>query len=188
MMRAPTYPVFLGDHSVGALKWDEDKRESWAKIPDGCLFLSFGYRGLADMCLDLRTFSKVEQFMYDHRAIFSCLKNPWNARSIRDVAPALDILSSATQIPDLGAKILLVYCCLEHLFVPRHAFTENKKYIVGGMNALGPQLLPWFDRLYNLRCAYAHKGFVLKDQETMGLVADSMKNVMTLLVAKLSVS
>jgi hypothetical protein len=100
----------------------------------------------------------------------------------------LDILSSATQIPDLAAKILLVYCCLEHLFVPKNATTENKKYIVGGMNALGPRLLPWFDHLYNLRCAYAHKGFVLRDDETMGLVRDSIKNVMTLLVAKLAVS
>jgi hypothetical protein len=188
VMKAPTYPVFLGEHSTGVLKWDEDKRESWAKIPDGCLSLSFGYRGLADMWLDRRTFPKIEHFMIDHRAVFTSLKNPWSARSLRDVAPALDILSSATHIPDLGAKILLVYCCLEHLFVPQNAFTENKKYIIGGMNALGPQLLPWFDRLYNLRCNYAHKGFVLRDQETMGLVADSMKNAMTLLVAKLSVA
>jgi hypothetical protein len=187
-MKAPTYPVFLGDHALGVLKYDQDEKESWAKIPDGCLFLSFGYRGLSNMWLDLRTFAGIEKFMLDHKVILDCLKNPWNASSIRDVAPALDILSSATKIPDLGAKILLVYCCLEHLFVPKGTYGENKKYIVGGMNALGPQLIPWFDRLYNLRCAYAHRGFVLRDVETMALVADSMKNVMSLLAAKLSVS
>jgi hypothetical protein len=163
-MTAPTFPVYLGEHAQGCYRWDEDKNESWAKIPDGCLFLSFGYRGLSKMWLDRRTFPKIEKFM------------------------ALDILSSATQIPDLGAKILLVYCCLEHLFVPKDANTENKKYIIGGMNALAPHLLTWFNRLYNLRCAYAHKGFVLRDEETMAIITDSMKNVMTLLVAKLSVS
>jgi len=124
--------------------------------------------------------------MLDYKVVFKSLINPWSTKSISDVAPALDILSSATQIPDLGAKILLLYCCLEHLFVPKDAFTENKKYIVGGMNALGPHLLPWFNCLYNLRCAYAHKGFVLRDEETMAIVADSVKNVMTLLGAKLS--
>jgi hypothetical protein len=187
-MRGPTHPVFLGDRTQGALLWNQDRKQSWEKIPDGCLFLSFGYRGLSDMWLDQRTFPGIREFMLDHKQILENLKNPWNQRSIRDVAPALDILSSATQIPDSGAKILLIYCCLEHLFVPRNAYTENKKYIVGGMNALGPDLLPWFDRLYNLRCAYAHKGFVLSDDETIGLIADSMKNVMKLLVAKLSVS
>ena len=55
------------------------------------------------------------------------------------------------------------------------------------MNALAPQLLSWFDRLYDLRCDYAHKGFVLRDDGTMALIMDSMKNVMALLVAKLSV-
>ncbi len=187
-MIAPTFPVFLGDHSGGAYKWDEDKQESWAKIPDGCLFRSFGYRGLSKAYFDRRTFSGLEQFFQDHAKIFAFLKNPWNARNMKDVAPTLDILSSATQIPDVGAKILLIYCCLEHLFVPANAKTENRKYIVGGMNALAPQLLSWFDRLYNLRCDYAHKGFVLIDNTTMRLIMDSMKNVMWILVAKLSVS
>lgn len=187
-MSAPTFPVFLQRHAQGSLQWHEDKKESWAKIPDGCLFLSFGYRGLSNMWLDHRTFRPIEAFMLDHKRIFDSLKNPWDTRSITDIAPALDILSSATQIPDLGAKILLVYCCLEHLFVPRNASTENKKYIVGGMNALCPNLLAWFDRLYKLRCDYAHKGYVLRNDETMGLVKDSIENVMRLVVTKLSVS
>jgi hypothetical protein len=187
-MRAPVFPVFLREQSTGMHKYDEDRNESWAKIPDGCLFLSFGYRGLSNVWLDLRTFPRIEKFMLEHKEIFDCLKSPWDAKSINDVAPTLDILSSATQFPDLGAKILLIYCCLEHLFVPKNAYTENKKYIIGGMNALGPNLIPWFDRLYDLRCGYAHKGFVLRDDRTMALVADSMKNVMTLLIAKLSVS
>ncbi len=187
-MTAPTYPVFLGDLAQGCYCWGEDKKESWAKIPDGCLFLWFGYRGLSNMWLDFRTSPRIKKFMLDHKRIFECLKNPWNSPSINDVAPALDILSSAAQIPDVGAKMLLVYCCLEHLFVPRNTISENKKSIIGGMNALAPVLLSWFNQLYDLRCAYAHKGFVLKDDRTMALIAESMKNVMTLLVAKLSVS
>jgi hypothetical protein len=115
------------------------------------------------------------------------LKNAWTPTNIKDIAPSFDILSSATQIPDVGAKILLIYCCLEHLFVPKNAKADNRKYIVGGMNALAPGLLPWFDRLYNLRCDYAHKGFVLRDDRMMILIMDSIKNAMALLVAKLSV-
>jgi hypothetical protein len=99
-----------------------------------------------------------------------------------------DILSSATQIPDLGAKILQIYCCLEHLFVPENTGAENKKYMIGGLKALKPQLSPWFDRLYLQRCEYAHQGFVLRTNETLGLITESMNNVMSLLVAKLSVS
>jgi|HubBroStandDraft_4_1064222.scaffolds.fasta_scaffold86722_1 hypothetical protein len=187
-MMPPTFPVFLGEHAGEALRWDEDKRESWAKIPDGCLFRSFGYRGLAKSWFDRRTFPGLVKFFQSHKRILECLKNPWNSRSIRDVAPALDILSSATQIPDVGAKILLIYCCLEHLFVPKKAKTENTKYIVGAMNALAPDLLTWFDNLYDLRCDYAHKGFVLRDDRTLGLVMDSVKNAMALLLAKLSAS
>ncbi len=126
--------------------------------------------------------------MHDHRKIFERLKNPWGAKSTRDIAPILDILSSATQIPDVGAKILLIYCCLEHLFVPKNAKSDNRKYIIGGMNALAPELLSWFDRLYYLRCDYAHKGSVLRDDTTMGLIMESMRNAMTLLIAKLSIS
>jgi hypothetical protein len=187
-MTAPTFPVFLGERTKGFLKWDEDKREPWAKIPDGCLFLSFGYRGLSKAWFDRRTFPKIEKFMHSQRKIFEHLRNPWGTKSTQDIAPILDILSSATQIPDVGAKILLIYCCLEHLFVPKNAKSDNRKYIIGGMNALAPQLLSWFDRLYYLRCDYAHKGFVLRDDSTMSLIMDSMRNAMTLLIAKLSVS
>jgi len=125
--------------------------------------------------------------MLDHKCIFENMKNPWSDRNTRDVAPILDILSSATQIPDLGAKILLIYCCLEHLFVEADKEGENKKYIIGGLNALRPQFIPWFRDLYHQRCEYAHKGFVLRTDKTLMLITDSMKNVMTLLTAKLSV-
>jgi hypothetical protein len=185
-MTAPTFPVFVGEHARGFLKWDEDKWQSWAKIPDGSLFKSFGYRGLSKTWLDLRTLPHIERFIPSRKKIFDCLKNPWNARVTRDIAPALDILSSATQLPDAGAKILLIYCCLEHFFVPKNAKTENKKYIVGGLYALAPHLLPWFDRLYSLRCEYAHKGFVTRDDGTMSLIADSMSNITVILLAKLS--
>jgi hypothetical protein len=186
-MEPPTFPVFLGMHSQGSYQWSEDKKESWEKLPDGCLFRSFGFRGLSNMWLDSRNFPGIKKFMLDHKSIFEHLKNPWSLSNINDVAPTLDILSSATQIPDLGAKILLIYCCLEHLFVPEDAGAENSKYIIGGLNALKPQLVSWFRRLYGQRNGYAHKGFVLRTDETFALIADSMKNVMSLLVAKLSV-
>jgi hypothetical protein len=186
-MEPPTFPVFLGMHSHGSYQWDEDKKESWEKLPDGCLFRSFGFRGLSNMWLDLRNFPGIKKFMLNHKSIFDTLKNPWSLSNTNDVAPTLDILSSATQIPDLGAKILLIYCCLEHLFVPEEAGAENSKYIIGGLNALKPQLVSWFHRLYGQRCEYAHKGFVLRNDESFALISDSMKNVMSILVAKLSV-
>jgi hypothetical protein len=186
-MTAPTQPVFLGQHAHGCYSWFEDKKQSWEKIPDGCLFRSFGYRGLSNMWLDFRTLPSIKRFMVDNRKIFENLHNPWQTSSINDVAPALDILNSATQIPDTGAKILLVYCCLEHLFVPKNVDKDNKKYIIGGINALAPHLLDWFNHLNNLRNGYAHKGFVLSDEKTVTLVVDSMRNVVSLLVAKLSV-
>jgi hypothetical protein len=108
MMEPPTYPVFLGTHSQGSYQWREDEKESWQKLPDGCLFRSWGFRGLSNMWLDRRNCPHIKQFMLDHKCIFEHLKNPWSERNTREVAPILDILSSATQIPDLGAKILLI--------------------------------------------------------------------------------
>lgn len=187
-MYPPRFPVFLGERAQGVYKWDEFKNESWAKIPDGSLFRSFGFRGFARIWLDRRSFPQIRSFLVNQKQVFGSLKNPWSSRSMEDVAPTLDILSSATQIPDFGAKILLIYCCLEHLFVPKQVDSDHKKYIIGGMNALTPHLLPWFHRLYRLRCSYAHKGFVPYDDGTMLLVADSMKNAMAILDAKLSLS
>jgi hypothetical protein len=139
------------------------------------------------MWLDLRNFTRIKQFMLDHRVVFDHLRNPWSPTNTSDVAPTLDILSSATQMPDLGAKILLIYCCLEHLFVPEEAGAENKKYIIGGLKALKPNLSSWFDQLYKKRNEYAHKGVVLRTHGTRKLISDSMTNVMSLLIAKLSV-
>jgi hypothetical protein len=187
-MEPPTFPVFLGRHAEGMYQWQEDKKESWEKLPDGSLFRSWGFRGLSNMWLDQRNRPAVKQFMLDHKCIFGHLGNPWSDTSARDVAPVLDILSSATQIPDLGAKLLLIYCCLEHLFVPSEAGAENSKYIVGGLNALKPELATWFKDLYDQRCEYAHKGFVLRTDRTLALIRDSMKSVMGLLAAKLTVN
>ena len=103
---APTFPVFLGTHSHGCFCWDEDKKEPWLKIPDGCLWRSFGYRGISKIWLDSRTFEGIEKFLLEHKNIFNLLRNPWDKRYLNDIAPTLDILGSATQIPDLGAKVL----------------------------------------------------------------------------------
>jgi hypothetical protein len=186
-MEPPTFPVFLGRHAQGSYQWREDEKEPWQKFPDGCLFRSWGFRGLSNMWLDGRNRARVKEFMLVHKPIFDRLKNPWSDSNTQDVAPILDILSSATQIPDLGAKILLIYCCLEHLFVPSKVGMENKKYIIGGLNALRPQLSEWLDELYEQRCEYAHNGFVLRTDKTLALITESIKNVMTLLIAKLSV-
>jgi hypothetical protein len=104
---------------------------------------------------------------------------------LRDIQPTLDILSSATQAPDVGAKLLLIYCCLEHLFVPSRIAGDNKKYILVGINAVSSELIPWFDRLYKLRCSYAHKGYVVHDNQIWPFMRESMMNVLSLLVAKL---
>ncbi|MEI6711910.1 MAG: hypothetical protein WCK88_07205 [bacterium] len=85
------------------------------------------------------------------------MKNPWDNTSINDIAPTLDLLSSVTQAQDFGMKILLLYCSLEHLFVPKGKNTNNKEYIIGGIGALSPDLVTWFEDLYRLRNEYAHK-------------------------------
>jgi hypothetical protein len=182
---APTHPVFLGTHTIGGLCWEEDEKESWEKVPDGCLFRSFGYRGISKFWLDSRNCPRIEKFFLEHKKIFNLLKHPWSERYLNDVAPTLDILGSATQVPDLGAKMLLIYCCLEHLLVPKHVSADNTKYIVGGINALRYDLLEWFDRLYKLRCDYAHKGFIKRDDKVFKLIMESVRNVMALLMAKL---
>ncbi len=127
----PKASVFLGTYSQGCYCWNEDTREPWAKTPDGCIFLSFGYRGLSKMWLDARTYPGIERIFLENKKIFEHLKNPWKEKTLRDVIPTLDILSTATQTPDIGAKILLFYCCLEHLFVPVNVARDNKKIHCG---------------------------------------------------------
>jgi hypothetical protein len=185
---APKAPVILGTHSSGCFCWEEDTKKPWEKIPDGCLFQSFGYRGLSKMWLDERSFGGMEKFFLENKIVLDRLENPWTAQNINDVIPSVDILSSVTQIPDLGAKILLIYCCLEHLFVPKNISKDNTKYIIGGINAIRPGLLPWFKRLYGMRCDYAHKGFIQKIDEARKLIFESIGNTMSLLAAKLKQS
>ncbi len=186
-MTAPKFPVFLGDHAAGAFSWREDTRESWAKIPDGSLFRSFGFRGISFTWLDHRTFPGIRLFIIQNRKVLESLHNPWHAKRVNDTAPVLDLLSSAIQIPDVGTKVLLIYCCLEHMFVPVNASTENKKYIIGGLNALSPALIPWFENFHRLRCTYAHEGFLLGGVQTLTVITEAMRNVMQLLVARVSI-
>lgn len=189
IIMAPTGPWFLSTNEIsGAYSWNEDEKRPWEKIPDGCLFLSFGYRGISPMWLDSRTFSGMEKIFIENKVILDELSNPWSNKSINDIATSLDILSAATQLPDLGAKILQIYCCLEHLFVPKGIQKDNIKYIVGAINVLNPKLLPWFDKIYQLRCNYAHKGYVKKDSKTRSLISESIHNVIMLLTAKLKQS
>jgi hypothetical protein len=182
----PKGPVWLGSRAEAAYSWTEGAFESWRKSPDGNLFLSFGYRRLSNMWLDNRTFRRIEGFVFDNRRILESMKHPWKEKTLRDVVPTLDLLNAVTQIPDEGAKLLLLYCCLEHLFVPPNFTRDNKKYIIGGINALRPDLLKWFNDLYNRRCAYAHKGFLVPGEQTRGLMVESVNNVLALIMAKLA--
>lgn len=182
----PKGSVWLGSHAEAAYSWLEGAFESWRKSPDGNLFVSFGYRRLSNMWLDNRTFRRIEGFVVDNRKILESMKHPWKEKPVRDVIPTLDLLNTVTQLPDEGAKLLLLFCCLEHLFVPPNFTRDNRKYIIGGMNALRPDLLKWFDELYKRRCAYAHKGFIVPGEQTRGLMVESVKNVLALITAKLA--
>jgi hypothetical protein len=181
----PKGPVFLGEYAEAAYSWIEGEFEPWDKSPDGNLFVSFGYRRLSNIWLDVRTFPRFEKFILDNRLILESMKRPWREKTLRDVVPTLDLLNTVTQLPDEGAKLLLMYCCLEHLFVPGDDKSGNKKYIVGGLHALKPELLPWFEKLYKQRNAYAHKGFLVPGEQARALMVESVKNVLTLIRAKL---
>lgn len=182
----PKGSVWLGSRTEAAYSWSEGAFESWRKSPDGNLFVSFGYRRLSNIWLDDRTFQKIEDFILGNRKILESMKHPWKEKPRLDVVPTLDLLNTVTQLPDDGAKLLLLYCCLEHLFVPTKFGRDNKKYIIGGMHALRPDLLEWFDRLYKQRCAYAHKGFLVPGEQTRGLMVESTNNVLALMTAKLA--
>jgi len=182
----PKGSVWLGSRAEAAYSWSEGAFESWRKSPDGNLFVSFGYRRLSNIWLDSRTFLRIESFILGNRKILESMKHPWKEKLLRDVVPTLDLLNTVTQLPDDGAKLLLLYCCLEHIFVPQGYTRDNKKYIVGGMNALRPDLLKWFDELYKRRCAYAHRGFLVPGEQTRSLMVKSVNNVLALIMAKLA--
>jgi hypothetical protein len=103
----PIGPVFLGEHTTGGFCWEEDRRAPWEKVPDGNLFLSYGYRGIANMQLDERNFPAIEKMFGVGKIIFDNLNNPYSEKCLRDIWPTLEILNSATQATDLGTKILL---------------------------------------------------------------------------------
>lgn len=181
---APISPVFMGTWSSWGYARGEDLRDARQKIPDWSLRRSFWYRALCRCWLDDRNFDKISSFFIKYSVMRSESLSPWDEQSIKDVAPILDILSSATQLPDLWAKILLIYCCLEHLFVPHGQKNYQKKYIVWGIKAIDSRLLEWFEKLYDLRCDYAHKWYV-KNEKALPLIFDSIKNIMDLLNIKL---
>jgi hypothetical protein len=185
-IQAPNFPVFLGTYSKGIYIWDEDKKELLTKIPDGCLSRSYGNRSITKMWLDIRTFTYIRKFIVDNRPIFESLKNPWNIKVQKDILPTLDIMSSTIYSIDIGAKILLTYCCLEHLFVPLNVKINNKSYIVENINSLDPSLNDWFEELYKYRCDYAHKGYIKGNNKILDFIKISMFNVLILLRKKIS--
>ena len=185
-IQAPIYPVFLGSASKGCFIWDQDRVIPLIKIPDGCLSRSFGNRSITKMWLDIRTFNGIRGFIIENKPILDQLRNPWKRHNLDDVTPTLDILSSATQSTDIGAKILMIYCCLEHLFVPHSVRTGNKSYIVGGIYSLDTRLIEWFEELYIFRCNYAHKGYIKGDDKLLEFIKISISNTLRLLRLKLN--
>lgn len=183
---APTYPVFLEKATTGCFMWDEDKKEPILKVPDGCLSRSFGNRSVTNMWLDIRNFKNIREFILSQKSIFEIFKNPWNRANYNDVVPTLDILSSATQSTDLGAKILSIYCCLEHIFVPKGIKKNNKEIIVENIHNLDPNLKEWFTELYEYRCDYSHKGYIKMNDRVLELIRYSITNTLLLLKLKLS--
>lgn len=180
------YPVFLGTGSSGCFAWNEDAKDPIVKIPDGCLSHSFGNRSITNMWFDIKTFGEIRKFVLENKMILELHKNPWSRNVQNDVIPILDILSSTIQSTDLGAKILLIYCCLEHLFVPQGITKNNRNYIVGGINSLNYHILDWFDELYSYRCNYAHKGYIKRDSKTIDFITLSINNVLLLLKLKVN--
>ncbi len=184
-LQAPTFPVFLGKASKGIFMWDEDKKEPQIKIPDGCLCRSFGNRSITNMWLDIRNFKLIREFILSNRAIFESLNNPWKQHVLSEIIPTLDILSSSVHSTEIGAKILLIYCCLEHLFVPSDVRTNNRNFIVDGINLLDTGLIDWFEKLYDYRCDYSHKGYIKADKMVIDFIKISMANTLKLLSLKL---
>lgn len=182
----PQEPSFLGSNLEGPFCWHDDKKQLWERAPDGDLFQSFGYRAVSKMYLNERNFPQVKEFVFEHKIFFDRLSNPWSKQVLDEIMPILDLLTRVTQSQDLGEKILLLYCCLEHLFIPKGEDKNNDVYIKGGINTLLPELLPWFKNdLYKKRCDYAHKGYVISDEGTLCFIQNSVKNVMKLLLSKL---
>lgn len=177
---ALTTPVIAGTDTAGEYYWDQHANHPWEKFPDGSLFLSDGYRGISKMWLDKRSFPGIDAFFSEHRSIFYNLNNPWKPDNVHELIPAIELLSTATQMLDLGAKFLLIYSALQHLF---HA-NDNAANIAEGIRKLKPELLPWFENFNGARLLYMDKGYMVMDDEAMVLVYESMKNAFDLLAAK----
>ncbi len=184
MVTPPKNPRFLGSEGDSFFHWDEDKKKPWEKIPDGDLWNSYGRRKILKTNFK-NNFSHFSAFFAVNRELISMMRGHWAPFVREEIISVLDILSSVVQIQDLGAKVLLIYCCLEHLFVPNGRDAHNRKYIEGGINALNPALLEWFDRLYVFRCDYAHKGFIQNSEDVLALIFESIENVLELTNLKL---
>lgn len=187
-INAPIWSVFLWTGTSWCYSRNEDKKEPWLRIPDGWMRRSYWFRWTSPLWLDDRNFDKIDTFFKENKVVREYIINPWNDTYLDDISPILDILCSATQIQDVWAKILLLYCSLEHLFVPSWMNRDNKKYIVWWINTLNRNLLPWFDKLYWLRCDYAHKWYIRNHDAIISTIIESFKNIIWLLRSKISIS
>ena len=187
----PEWPVFMWWNSYWCFYWEQDKQDPWNKVPDWNIFTSFWFRTLNYSWLDYRIHESMREFFISNQSILQkVVSKTWDNSVIKVIYPVLDLLNSATQITDLWAKLLLIYCSLEHLFVPKWKDKENDKYILWWINALDTSLVPWFIELYGQRNRYAHKGYIINDKENkwLNFIQESMNNVVKLLNYKVTLS
>lgn len=181
----PKRPFFLNEWYKWHIDIWIDNLEPWQKGPDWCMWRSFWYRWVSKLRLTNWVTENIHKFMGKYINILKASENPWYEDSVKDIAPVLDMLSSATKAIDYGVKSLLLCCCLEHLFVPKWEIYNQKKYIIWALTSVKADLCEWYEKcLYKIRCDYAHKWFIKRSDATL-IVHGSFENIMSLLNVKL---
>lgn len=179
----PITPTFRNSNSHGGFNWDEDDKKPYKKNPDGSLAMSFNSKSITKSYLDERNFGYFPIFFKENKIIFDNLQQPFQDFNLNFIIPIIDILNSVTQMSDNGAKILQIYCTLEHLFVPEGVSRNNSTYIKSGIYALDEGKKEWFQELYKIRNQYAHKAYV--DLENpINFIRESLINVIHLVKLK----
>lgn len=170
--------------SHGCFLWHEEKKPLVDRSPDGNLHISFGFRSIAKLHIDNRTYASFLAMFDESKSLTDlALYQPYSEKFTGEVLPVLHLLSTASQAQDWGTKILLIMCCLEHMYtIGRFEGIQN---IIDRMKPSTPKLTAWAEELYRLRCDYAHNGYLSGQTDLHAFVADSMKNCLELLRAKL---
>ena len=170
-------------NSHGCFLWREERKPLVDRHPDGNLFLSFGFRSIARLHLDVRTFPAYLDLFDKHKTLFNVVLKPYTGAYTNDVLPIIHLLSTASQVQDYGGKVLLLMCCLEHMYA-KDGF-RGIKSITKQVELFRPDLVSWILELYRLRCEYAHNGYLSGISDLNSFAAESMKNCLELLQANI---